>query len=117
MSWFNKLHNRNQPAGLEWQMLKKLPYVLIVGTLLPAYIAIFTRMLFILTPEDQIEKIISFVDILSIGVVITLWTAVFTIAIGCVMVIVMKGPAYIADNYPLQDSSRPRKDFQHESKN
>ena len=117
MSWFNKLHNRRQPAGLERQILNNLPYVLIGGTLLPAYIAMSTRMFFILTPQGQNEKIISFVDILSIGVVITLWTAVFTIAIGCVMVIVMKGPAYIADSYPLQDSSRPRKDFQHESKN
>ena len=117
MSWFNKLHNRTQPAGLERQILNKLPYVLIGGTLLPAYIAISTRMLFILTPEDQIEKIISFVDILSIGVVITLWTAVFTIAIGCVMVVVMKGPVYVADSFPLPDSNKPRKDVRHEPKN
>jgi hypothetical protein len=28
------------------------------------------------------------------------WTLVLTVAIGCVIVIVMKGPAYVADGYP-----------------
>ena len=28
------------------------------------------------------------------------WTLLFTLAIGCVIVMLMKGPAYVADPYP-----------------
>jgi hypothetical protein len=40
-----------------------------------------------------------------IGLVVLHWTLVFTVAIGCVIVVLMKGPAYVADAYPL-----PRRD-------
>jgi hypothetical protein len=43
-------------------------------------------------------------------VVATVWTAVLTIAIGCFVVVVMKGPAYVADRYPLQDADEPAQD-------
>ena len=43
---------------------------------------------------------------------ITAWTAVFTIAIGCTIVMLMKGPAYVADRYPLSDADEPRRDPQ-----
>jgi hypothetical protein len=36
-----------------------------------------------------------------------LWTAVFTVAVGCAIVWIMKGPAYVADPYPLSDSEQP----------
>lgn len=35
-----------------------------------------------------------------IGFVIVYWTAVGTAAIGCILVMIMKGPAYIADDFP-----------------
>ena len=35
-----------------------------------------------------------------IGLVVLHWTLVLTLAIGCAIVIVMKGPAYVADAYP-----------------
>jgi uncharacterized Tic20 family protein len=38
--------------------------------------------------------------ILVIGLVVLHWTLVFTVAIGCVIVWLMKGPAYVADAYP-----------------
>ena len=36
-----------------------------------------------------------------VGVVALHWTLVLTIALGCFLVRVMKGPAYVADAYPL----------------
>ena len=36
-----------------------------------------------------------------IGVVVLHWTLVLTLALGCFIVRVMKGPAYVADAYPL----------------
>ena len=35
-----------------------------------------------------------------VGVVVFHWTLVLTVAIGCIVVMVMKGPAYVADPYP-----------------
>jgi hypothetical protein len=42
-------------------------------------------------------------------VVVFHWTAVFTIAIGCVVVMLMKGPGYVADDpMELSHSDQPR---------
>jgi hypothetical protein len=38
-----------------------------------------------------------------VGLVVLHWTLVLTVAIGCVIVMLMKGPAYVADAYPMQD--------------
>ncbi len=37
-------------------------------------------------------------------------TAVFTVAIGCVVVHIMKGPAYVADSLPVSHADAPQKD-------
>ena len=40
-------------------------------------------------------------DYQMIGVAVLHWTLVLTLALGCFIVRVMKGPAYVADGYPL----------------
>ncbi len=40
-------------------------------------------------------------DFTMIGVVVFFWTMVLTVAVGCLIVKVMKGPTYAADAYPL----------------
>ena len=106
MNLFNKLHGRREPPGLEWQILTKLPKVTLVGLMIPVALAILVRML---PPEPgvNIAKHIKSVDIFAIASAITFFTAVFTVAIGCIIVYIMKGPAYVADAYPLQPSDRP----------
>jgi hypothetical protein len=47
-------------------------------------------------------------DYVVAGVVVFHWTAVFTVAIGCVVVMLMKGPGYVADGMELSHSDRPR---------
>jgi hypothetical protein len=39
--------------------------------------------------------------------VILHWTVVLTVGIGAFIVMVMKGPAYVADAYPLVESDHP----------
>jgi hypothetical protein len=56
----------------------------------------------------QLAKHVELVDILCIATAVTVWTAVFTVAIACVVVVLMKGPAYVADAYELTDAERPR---------
>ena len=48
-----------------------------------------------------------FIDIISISVLITIWTAIFTVAIGAFTVYIMKGPIYTADSLELIDSENP----------
>ena len=56
---------------------------------------------------DPIEKYLSGVAIAAVAATLTIWTAVFTMAIGCGIVWIMKGPAYVADRYPLIDADAP----------
>jgi hypothetical protein len=87
MNWLRKIHGRRVPPGKEVQILRRLPLITLSGTLL---------------------KHIRSVDIFAIATEITLLTAVFTVAIGCVIVHIMKGPAYVADELPVAHSDRPK---------
>jgi hypothetical protein len=106
MNLFTKLHGRRIPPGLEWQILRKLPHITLAGSLIPVALAALVRLL---PPEQGVDmaKHIKTVDIFAIATAVTFFTAVLTVAIGCVVVYVMKGPAYVADAYPLQHSDHP----------
>ena len=41
------------------------------------------------------------------GLAIFHLTMVLTVAFGCVIVMIMKGPQYTSDSYPVQDAERP----------
>lgn len=47
------------------------------------------------------------VDIVAISILVLHRTAVLTVAIAAFIVMVMKGPAYVADAYPVDDSESP----------
>jgi hypothetical protein len=106
MNLFTKLHGRRVPPGLEWRILRRLPHITLAGSLIPVALAVLVR---VLPSQPGIDpgKHIKTVDIFAIATAITFLTAVLTIAIGCIVVYIMKGPAYVADAYPLQHSDRP----------
>jgi len=101
-----KRHGRLVPPGLELTILRKLPIVTLLGSLIPAGLALLVRLL-PPTPGVDAAKHIRTVDIFAIATEITFLTGVFTVAIGAVVVHVMKGPAYLADSYPVSHSDRP----------
>jgi uncharacterized membrane protein len=101
-------NSRREAPGLEWVILKKLPGTLLVGTLFPFIIGLANRFFPPEATAAQIARHIKTVDIIAIAMAVTVWTAVLTVAIGCFVVIMMKGPAYVADAYELEDSERPR---------
>jgi hypothetical protein len=108
MGWFNKLPNSIRSAsGLEWKLWRKLPLIFLVGTTIPLAAAIA---LHVLTDKDSLAQArwLQIMDYVVAGVVIFHWTAVATIAIGCVVVMVMKGPGYVADGMEVSHSDRPR---------
>ncbi len=87
-------------------ILRRLPRITLVGSLLPLSLSLLVR---ILPAERGFEhaKHVTSVDIFAISTGITFLTAVFTVAIGCTVVHIMKGPAYLADSYPVEHAERP----------
>ena len=106
MNPFTRLHGRRVPPGLEWRILKKLPQITVVGLLIPIALAVLVR-IWPAEPGIDIAKHVKTVDIFAVAAAITFLTAVLTLAIGCIVVYIMKGPAYVADAYPLQHADRP----------
>jgi hypothetical protein len=109
MDPFKKLPGyRKAPAGLERKLLRLIPRVFLVGTiciLLPSGMA---RIWTINDAPWMISKFITTIDIYAFSLLSVLWTALFTIGVGALTVMIMKGPAYVADAYPLPDADQPR---------
>ena len=57
--------------------------------------------------DYEVAKATATVDIFAFATGLTAFTAVVTIAIGCIVVMIMKGPAYVADGYDLNAADRP----------
>lgn len=100
-------NSRRAPPGLEWAILKKLPMVLLGGTLIPAFFSALSHAFPPDGPPLIVARHLTGIDIFVVASALTVWMTVLTIAIGCCIVVVMKGPAYVADAYPLPDSDHP----------
>ena len=101
MRGFQRLpgYERSAP-GLEWWLWKRLPAVLVWGTVLPLALAL---LLWWRMPPDTaaVGDASGMLQVYQLlGLVMLHWTLVLTLAIGCLIVRVMKGPAYVADAYP-----------------
>ena len=108
MNLFNKLPGfvRSAP-GLEQRIWQRLPAILLLGTLLPLMLAAVTHALAPAVPESGASnRALLLWDYTMIGVVVLHWMVVLTVALGCFIVRVMKGPAYVADAYPFPDERR-----------
>jgi len=109
MKFLTKVYGRVEPPGMEMKILKLLPKVALVGTVVPALLAVLARLMINDGAAAEIAKQVRSVDIFCIASLITIWTAIVTVAIGCVVVFIMKGPAYAADSYDVSHSDRPRR--------
>ncbi len=114
MNWLQKIPNSIRTAsGLEWRLWRKLPKIALLGTVLPLLgLGVLHWMS---DPEASAAQArwLQMADIIVVAVVVFHLTMVFTVAIGCVIVMVMKGPGYTADSYPVSHSDQPR--TQHET--
>ena len=88
-------------------MLRLLPKALMLGTLLLCLPSLAVRLWWADVPALEEATRITTVDIYAISVLVLHWTVVFTVGIGAVIVMVMKGPAYVADAYPMEGMNRP----------
>ena len=103
MSLFNRLPGfvRSAP-GWEQQIWQRLPVILLWGTLLPLGLGGLNRALAPTVSESGAGTgALLLWDYTMFGVVVLHWTLVLTVALGCFIVRVMKGRAYVADAHPL----------------
>lgn len=108
MNWLNKMPGyQRTPYGFELRLLRKLPGWTLVGTLAAVLASVLARFYFDQGSIADIARRIQSFDIAMIAVVVLVWTAALTIAIGCIIVWLMKGPAYVADGYEVSHSDKP----------
>jgi len=92
------------PSGLEWFLFRKIPLMTLLGLLVLG--ALWTAGQY--WPwEGDAEKQFQLFEFALIGAAIFLATMLVTLAIGCVVVLIMKGPRYSADSYPVEDAEHP----------
>lgn len=109
MNWLKILPGSVRSAsGLEWTLWRKLPLIFVVGTALPL---LGLLALHWLNDDGSTEQArwLQMAEYIVAGVVIFHWTVVGTVAIGCVVVMLMKGPGYVADPLEVSHSDRPRR--------
>jgi hypothetical protein len=92
--------SRRSPHGFEWVLWKRLPAILLLGTVLPIGAGLIMWWLAPAQPTASETSDLLRVVYQLAGLVLLHWTLVLTVAIGCIVVLVMKGPAYVADPYP-----------------
>jgi len=107
--WFQRLPGFTRtPAGIERTILRVLPKAAGYGTLLMMLPSMLTRLATVVHPGAVGERAITTIDIYVAGLVFLHWNVLLTVGIGAFIVMVMKGPAYVADGYALSDADAPR---------
>lgn len=113
MNYFKKLKGfQRSPAGLEWEIWKKLPHIWATGTVLPLLASAGAYLLDDIEATTRNARAVEQFFYVMVGLVVLHWTLVLTLAIGCAIVMLMKGPAYVADAYEMEE---PTDDVQQQS--
>ena len=93
-----------------------LPLVMAAGVFVPLFLSAVIRLFPLIIPKADISRLQIGIDILSISLFFTVLSGVITVAIGCITIMLMKGPAYIADAYELDDADRPDREAGNKTK-
>jgi hypothetical protein len=96
LPWFSALHRRR----LLWGLLASLVLPWSVGAAVKASMQAGLH--------DDASRAAQLVDILVVATTAFLVVSVATVAMGCWVVAVMKGPARCADAYPVEPPQRDR---------
>ncbi|MDT8386505.1 MAG: hypothetical protein RQ736_03275 [Thiogranum sp.] len=110
MRYLKKLPNSRRAApGLERKLLRKLPMLVLGGTMIPLLVVIGSHLWPSAGDALDVARHLKTITYFAVASVITFWTLCFTLLVGCIVVVVMKGPAYVADAYELSDADEPGK--------
>jgi hypothetical protein len=108
MTWLRRITpGRSAPAGLEWRLWRRLPAIAGWGLGLLGLAVLWQWWQFpeLATPTQERAFWLSVYRLAGAAVLYA--TLVFTVGVGCVVVMIMKGPAYEADPYPPADRPQP----------
>lgn len=109
MNWLTKLPGTRRAAnGLEWRLWRKLPLIALAGTLLPLLILGLVYLLNDPQTSAADARWNQMLGYMVLGAILFHWFMVGTVALGCIIVMVMKGPGYVADGYLVSHCDRPR---------
>lgn len=99
--------SRIEPAGIERRVLRALPAMLALGTMLPALYVLVLHLL-ALGGADELMRRVEMARYVATGAILLNLMVVMHTAMLAGIVVLMKGRAYVADAYVLPDSARPR---------
>ena len=106
MTWLRRISpGRSAPAGLEWRLWRRLPAITLwgLGLLGLSLLWQWAQLPDAATPAQ--ERAFWLTVYRLAGAAMLHLTLVFTVGVGGVVVMIMKGPAYEADPYPPADRS------------
>ena len=107
MNLFDRLpESRTEPPGLEIRVLRVLPAMLALGTMLPA-IYVLCLYLTALGGAGELLRRVDMARYVATGAILLNLMVVMQIAILAGIVVLMKGHAYVADAYVLPDAAKP----------
>jgi|GEM_PF-182451 len=93
--------------GLERYILRRIPIALPVGAAVVLTPSALLRLGSWDMHPQELDALIARVDMLALGMLLLYWNLMVAIAWGAFIVMVMKGPTYVADSYPLVDADSP----------
>ena len=103
MNWLKRLPStRREPPGLEWSILRYTPKLTVYGT--SAFLILLAILQYGIEPSGSSRLW----ELYLIAGLIFFWTILFTAALCAFIVYLMKGPAFVADAYYLEDSDFPK---------
>lgn len=113
MNWLKKLpQTQRANSGLEWRLWRKLPLIALLGTLLPLLVLGLVHLLADPQASAADDRWLQMAGYVVGGVVVFHGSMVVTVGIGCAIVMVMKGPGYVADGLRLSHSDLPREEME-----
>ena len=110
----SKIHHHRHAASFERMILKKIPKVILSAVFIPLFMSIFSRLFPVTGTPAEIARYQISVDMLSISLGFIVITAAFTVTIGCIIVVLMRDPAYVTGACDLGDTDRTFKDEKHQ---
>lgn len=96
------------PAGLEWKLMQRLPRLTLIGLLALLALWALVQVWPFGGDPGKVGHNLRIFDFVMIGLASFHLTMALTVALGCFIVMVMKGPQYTSDSYPVQDAEQPQ---------
>ncbi|MGB4811238.1 MAG: hypothetical protein WBP13_01975 [Methylophilaceae bacterium] len=107
MHYLNKLPGyKSADASAEWKLFKKLPLVFLVGTAIPASQILYINFANAVLSATQQKTIF-----ICLGFIFSYWFFVGVVFFLCILMMLMKGPAYVADPYDLPQEDKKFEQF------